>query len=248
MASRRDFPVTNYNHNPDGHSYPLLLAAVFMEIIYIEERLRDKSISKEEREYLLAILMRLRLSFPFLFPLSFGLKILNFRSPYPYLIGGSILLTYLLYKYKDKLLALFSNSYSFGKQVTIVPSKQVANVLTESQMQLITVLTSFEKQLAIVLGILEKQVDLIPDKNKQLVLVLNILAKQLELVGDKKKQVAIMFGILAKQLVLRTNDIPPVVELPLATGTDLVVYKDKQLSPEVLNFNNDTPLKGEDHF
>ena len=230
----KDFPLTHYN--PEGQSFSLIFVAVAMEIMEITERLNDPSISAEEREYLEAILMRLLLIFPFLFPFWFVRKLMDFHSPYPYLTAA-ILLSYLFYKNKEKLLPLFSKIYRVGKQVALIPNKEVVNILTDSDKQLVRVLTTFEKQLAIVLDILEKQVELVPDKNKQLVLVLNILAKQLELVADKKKQVAIVLGILAKQLVLRATDLPLplVVEPHLATGTDLILY-------------NDTPLKGEDHF
>lgn len=261
-----------------GMDYFLPLAYYFLmhRLNSVEKRLENEKISPKEKKELRAIQKKLKIYalIPIIqraaqVPVFVLKRAIELHKQYPHLSVGFfiLLLMYLLDRNKEMFILLLSNlskkSYQiflriFGKnilqkslkQIPLVPDKQVAIPLPDSQKQLMTVLGVLEKQLQIVLFMFEKQVALVADKNKQLALVLDILAKQLELIPDKNKQVAIVLTALAKQLVLRSNP----QDFELLTGLEVVVYKHKPLLPQLLLVGNlalrvlnNTPFNGEDY-
>jgi hypothetical protein len=271
---KRYLPVRQNKNDESGQIINRVsqLTVVINEIRELEEMLEDPNLSEEERKRILRRLRMLYLLFPFLLPYWILEK--GYRTPYPYIGGILLILLYLAYRNREFLLVLLSKCSKTGyqtylkifkkellsdtnKQVALMPGKQVAVVLSNSEKQLIKVLTNAEKQIAIILNILDKQVALVTDKNKQLALVLDILSKQLELIPDKNKQVAIVLDALAKQLVLRSNptDNGLLTGIDVATSMDVVVFNQKKLILpllvllEYLNRSvNYFPLNGEDHF
>lgn len=162
--------------------------SVLALVMLVRELLKDPSLSEEERRNLKRLLAFLLGYFPFLWMYmiyvipshgSFLAKFTNFGKPYPYLIISSCI-ALLIFLYRERILDLIHQIYKrsylkfiirkkikglpdpanlIGKEIALIPGKQIALILTEHNKQLALIP---EKQVATVPNHLDKQVALRP--------------------------------------------------------------------------------------